>query len=391
MTDTEVYVITEDEFKFSIDNIKNYLFHTKNMLIKMNIFLDTYEINKCLTNALNTSLTDNKSPKEIYDLLVENWDSIQVKMPQIEKDIKEFNESERQIFYIDIEKVYYITYFKQITYVTKILQEIMVYLNSNINLIYIYTFLIQSFYNEPTYITNNYILFLENIVAIEKYQNDPKIKEFFSSDKIQTLKEILNIIYISDTTFVALIEKNKIDKIQFIRDRIKKPIGRNHNKCSTKDIINVSPSTQEVSYALESIENLETKFNEETCSLLVDERQEINIDQLIEGLTPILDKRSPQKVTDEKLQLCLPLWLGVMLFLYKKYKISEKFEDFKAKVSGLLQKYNYSDGYIPTIDIFNDLDLADFVYQQGGNGQRDLYFKKYLKYKTKYINLLKKK
>lgn len=386
----EPYIIQDDNFSFEIQNIKEYLIHTKNILIKMNILLDTYEINKCLANALNRALTDNKNIKQIFETFISQWDTVEQIIPIIEDEIRKFNESQEYVYYVDMEDITYITYYRQIKYVNQILKETLIFLNSNINLIYIYTFITQSFYNEPTYFSNNYIFFLTSIVNLEKYNNNPKIKEFFSSDKIKTLKEILNLIYISDIKFIELIKQNKTDKDAFIKEKIKIPIDINSNNCSTKtEKINISDIKKDIeTLKKKNIEDLENKFNELKCNMLLDTR-DINLDELIKGLAPIL---SSQKVNAE-------LWLGVMLFLYKKYTISGNFEEFKTKVSNLLMANNYSEEFIPSIDTFNDLILRDSVYSskpepeqysQEGGEQRVLYFKKYLKYKTKYVNLLKK-
>jgi hypothetical protein len=385
----EPYIIIDDNLQFEIENINEYLIHTKNILIKMNILLDTYEINKCLANALNRALTDNKKIKEIYEKMNESWDTVEQTIPIIEERIRDFNKSQEYVYYVDIEDVTYITYYRQIKYVNQILKETLIFLNSNINLIYIYTFITQSFYNEPTSFSNNYIFFLTSIVDSEKYNNNPKIKEFFSSDKIITLKDILNLIYISDITFVELIKQNKTDKDTFIKDKIQIPIDINSNNCSNKTnkIDITDKKKQNDTFKRTNIEDLENKFNELKCKKLL-ERRDINLNELINGLSPILQS---QKVNAE-------LWLGVMLFLYKRYTISEKFEEFQTQVNNLLTTHSYSQEFITSIDTFNDLILRDSVYsskpepepEKQVGGQRVLYFNKYLKYKTKYVNLLKK-
>ena len=67
------------------------------------------------------------------------------------------------------------------------------------------------------------------------------------------------------------------------------------------------------------------------------------------------------------------------------------FDEFQKQVIQLLKTNNYGDDYIPSIDTFKDLDLPDSIYvtsQSGGSTNK--YFNKYLKYKTKYVNLKKK-
>jgi hypothetical protein len=406
---SEEYVITETPF--SIDVIDMYLLNTKNMLIKMNILLDTHEINKCLANSLNRALLKNDVVIEnIYNNMHSKWEEITTSVPIIEEKIRSFNKSQNYEYYVDFEDVFYLVFYKQIEYVKKILIETILYLNSNVNLIFIYTFIIQAFYDEPNVYSNNYIFILSKIVNSVEYNNLETIKDFFSEIKIKKLGYILNLIYTSDIKFSELIEKINNEKIAFIKEDIHVPIDKNYNNynCLNKGVDkDIKDEDSESSFRMESfgkssskefkkldtklesprigsktrdIEVIEIEFKKLKCDMLFD-RREINIGKIYDGL--------PHLLTDGGLVI-RELWLGVMLFLYKKYTFN--FDEFNKQVTQLLKSNNYGQDFIPSTDTFKDLDLPDSIYvsnQVGGN--KNVYFAKYLKYKTKYLNLLRKK
>jgi hypothetical protein len=389
---TEEYVITETTF--SIDIIDTYLANTKNMLIKMNILLDTHEINKCLANSLNRALLKNDVDIEnIYTSMTSKWDEIIASVPIIEEKIRTFNKSENYEYYVDMEDVFYLVFYKQIEYVKKMLMETVLYLNSNVNLIFIYTFIIQAFYDEPTVFSNNYIFILSKIVNSSEYSGIETIRDFFSEAKIKKLGQILNLIYSSDPKFNELIERIRNEKITFIKEDIHVPIDKNFNNfnCLNKGETSASevreselarPSNGEGKkfYSkTRDIEVIEREFSKLKCDMLF-ERRDINIEKIYEGLTHLL--------IDDGL-IIRELWLGLMLFLYKKYTFN--FDEFQKQVSQILKTNNYGQAFIPSTDTFKDLDLPDSIYvmgQTGGNTTN--YFNKYLKYKAKYLNLLKK-
>ena len=413
----EDFVITNTPF--TIDDIDRYLLNTKNMLIKMNILLDTHEINKCLANSLNRALLKNDTHIEnIYNNMHSKWDEITSSISTIEEKIRSFNKSQKYEYYVDCEDVFFLVFYKQIEYVKKILTETIIYLNSNVNLIFIYTFIIQAFYDEPNIFSNNYIFILSKIVNSVEYNNLETIKDFFSEIKIIKLGYILNLIYASDIKFSDLIAKINDDKIAFIKEDIRVPIDKNYNNynCLNKgvdeeyvkeDVKEEEEKDSESSFRMESfskssnnsfkkldvnlesakttvsktrdIEVIETKFVKLKCDMLFD-RREINIGKIYDGLHHLL--------TDGG-QIIRELWLGVMLFLYKKYTFN--FDEFNKQVTQLLKSTSYGQDFIPSTDTFKDLDLPDSIYvsnQTGGN--KNVYFAKYLKYKTKYLNLLRK-
>lgn len=393
---SEEYVITETAF--SIDIIDTYLLNTKNMLIKMNILLDTYEINKCLANSLNRALLKNDVDIDsIYTRMTSNWEEVKTSIPLIEEKIRNFNKSQKYEYYVDMEDVFYLVFYKQIEYVKKILMETILYLNSNVNLIFIYTFIIQAFYDEPIVFSKNYVFILSKLVNTGDYNNLETVRDFFTEAKIKKLGYVLTLLYEADVKFNNLIEHIRTDKINFIKMDIRIPIDKNYNNynCINKgenaeeeksDSENIGRATidtgkkkdtsETIFNQTRDIEIIEKEFSRLKCNMLF-EKREITIDKIYEGLEHLL--------TDGGI-IIRELWLGVMLFLYKKYTFN--FEEFQKRVTQLLKTNNYGNDYVPSTDTFKDLDLPDSIYvtnQSGGN--KNAYFNKYLKYKAKYFKL----
>ena len=394
---SEEYIITETPF--SIDIIDTYLLNTKNMLIKMNILLDTYEINKCLANSLNRALLKNDVDIEnIYTHMTSNWEEVLTSVPVIEEKIRVFNKSQKYEYYVDMEDVFFIVFYKQIEYVKKILMETMLYLNSNVNLIFIYTFIIQAFYDEPTVFSHNYIFILSKLVNTSDYNNSETIKDFFAETNIKKLDYILILLYNADIKFNGLIEQIRTKKINFIKVDIRVPIDRNYNNfnCINKgesieeeidsekfDRLATGVSKTEKSNLQDvvfsgtrDIEIVEKEFSRLKCNTLF-EKRDIAIEKIYEGL--------PYLLTNGEI-IIRELWLGIMLFLYKKYTFN--FDEFQKQVSQILKSNNGPNDYIPSTDTFKDLDLPDSIYvtnQSGGN--KNIYLNKYLKYKTKYLKI----
>lgn len=394
---SEEYVITETAF--SIDIIDTYLLNTKNMLIKMNILLDTYEINKCLANSLNRALLKNDVDIDsIYTRMTSNWEEVKSSVPLIEEKIRNFNKLQKYEYYVDMEDVFYLVFYKQIEYVKKILMETILYLNSNVNLIFIYTFIIQAFYDEPIVFSKNYIFILSKLVNTSDYNNLETVRDFFAEAKIKKLGYVLTLLYEADVKFNNLIEHIRTDKINFIKVDIRIPIDKNYNnfncinkgenfeeeeKSHSENIGKLTmgtgikkDTTDTIFNQTRDIEIIEKEFSRLKCNMLF-EKRDITIDKIYEGLQYLL--------TDGGI-IIRELWLGVMLFLYKKYTFN--FDEFQKQVSQLLKTNNYSNDYIPSTDTFKDLDLPDSIYvtnQSGGN--KNSYLNKYLKYKAKYLKL----
>lgn len=371
------YIIKDNQF--NIDNIVTYLVNIKNVLIKMNIKLDSQEINKFLADSLNNSLFEGKYNKDTaYNELEAKWDTINLE--PIENQIRTFNQQQNYEYYVNLEDVVYLVFYKQIKYTKEIIQEVIQYLIFGVNPIYIYTFIIQSFYDDPV-VVNSYIYF---IGKIRDTLNEQKINVFLDRVIVEKLEKILNIIYSNDTNFNKLIVDILSDRIKFIKEGIivtTLSYPNNYN-CKEKEIkkgiISTKPKRPESENENKDIEVLEKHFYKLKCQLLFEKRQlELN-DNFYEKLENLL-------LTEPIINL--ELWLGFILFLYKKFEF--KYDEFKTKVDSIIDaKDDTFKNYKPKLDYYDDLNVPEYNYdnkqQKGGT---DIYFNKYLKYKSKYLKL----
>jgi len=147
-----------DKKDFQLDTIPTYLKDNKDKLINMGLPLDRYEISKSLTISLNRMIMGNKTKLiDVYDLMTNNFEDIS-------KKIKYFNYQQKYEYFIDPEKILFVVFYKQIVYIKKLINNIYDYLNSNINLVFIYSYLISKLYNEPSTISSNYIFIIKKII-----------------------------------------------------------------------------------------------------------------------------------------------------------------------------------------------------------------------------------
>ena len=374
-----------NQIQFNIDNINQYLNNIKHILIKMNIQLDSQEINKFLAQSLNNSLFDNKFNKDTAFNFIIEQDNNTVNIESIKIQIREFNKEQKYEYYVNIEDVQYLVFYKQIKYVREIINEIIQYLNFYVNPVYIYTFIIQSFYDEPRIVTN-YIYFIKKI---RENLNNDKINKFLEDSKISKLNKILENIYTFDEEFSKLNILNFNNRIKFIKEGIiistlsypnnyncqENKLGNNSIKVKHLD----KYSQDENDNYNKDIENLEKEFYTLKCEILF-------------KLRPIkLDEQFNNKINDVLLNdsiITLDLWLGFILFLYKKFNF--KHDEFNKIINDMIKANNLDENYNLKLDYFEDLTIAKYEYTNQ-DGCNISYFKKYLKYKTKYLNLLRKK
>jgi hypothetical protein len=348
-----------DNIEFEINNIVDYLNNIKHVLIKMNIKLDSQEISKFLAETLNNELFDKNFKNETaYDVLTSkiNDETKDENINLIEKQIREFNKSQYYKYYVNIEDVFYITFYKQIKYIKNIISQIDNYLKFNIKNVYIYTFLIQSLYDEP-------LVYKNYIYCLKKIKND-----FINTFNIEHVEIILNHIFKYDNSFKDLMEKQIKERLEFIKKGIvitTLNYIKNYNCREDKDDDSKSETKSNLNaYADRDIENLEKKFYIEKCELL-NKKREIIFDKNFDDIYNQLINNNINK----------DLWFGFILFLYKKFNLKKD----------VLDKIINND-YKPDVDFFDDLKFNKSI-QIGGNID---YYHKYLKYKNKYI-LLKNK
>lgn len=377
MTEEETYIIKTNEF--SINTINPYLVNIKNILIKMNIKLDSQEINKFLALSLNNSLfvtIDNAYKKEeSFNILYENWDKVIETIPIIETQIRTFNKEQHYEYFVNIEDVMYLVFYKQIKYVREIINEIIQYLNFSVNPVYIYTFIIQSFYDEKSF-TENYITFL---IDIRKKINDPKINNFLDDDILSKLSKILYIIYEYDTEFEDLMKNIFTDRIEFIKKGIitstlSYPNNYNCQEKEKSDTEIVIKARTDKTHK-RNIEELETHFYKLKCEMLFKKRPFLLDGKFNNDLQTLLN----EPVINRE------LWLGFILFLYKKFDFN--YSELEKQITDLVNSHGLNLNYIPNLDYFDDLNVPKYEYINGQKGGNNTYFEKYLKYKTKYLKL----
>jgi hypothetical protein len=380
MNKEETYIIETNNF--SIDSINLYLVNIKNILIQMNIKLDSQEINKFLALSLNNSLfisiDTNYKKEESFNILYDKWDDITKNIQMIEEQIRNFNKDQHYEYYVNIEDVIYLRFYKQIKYVNQIINEIIQYLSFGVNPVYIYTFIIQSFYDEKS-LTENYMTFVS---GIRNKINNEQIKRFLSDDILNKLGQILYIIYNYDTEFKDLIKtifNNRIDfiKIGIITSTLSYP---NNYNCQDKEKSDKDSFIKSKTEKLHSrdIEELEKNFYKLKCEMLFKKRTILLDDNFYNDI---------QTLFNDTIINC-ELWNGFILFLYKKFEFD--YPEFIKKIHQLIQSFSVDDKYVPKLDYFQDLNIPKYEYEKKQKGGNNIYFIKYIKYKTKYMKLKNK-
>jgi hypothetical protein len=376
--------------EFSIENIDKFLNENKNILVNMNLSLDSHEISKSLTGSLNRSLMGNKTKlSEVYDYISNNFDEISNKVKIIEDKIKEFNNQQKSGYFIDPDNILLLVFFKQFIYVQKLILEISTAINAHINLIFIYTYLISKLYDQP-HITSNYIFIIQKMIKEENFDRDycgifknfdkeycNEFKNFISENNINKIYFIINNIYQSDTIFSKLVEELKNKKIE---EYIK------------INIVDYSDSEEKIKKEYKNIKggesdtdkfyNIEQKYIIEKNYLLLTKR-DIDISTLYsEDFLNFILKDS----------ISVELWFGYNLFIYKRFNFN--FNDYQIKINEII-KNKLDNIYLLNVNYLKDLDVPDagilLPSMIGGfNNNNKHYRDKYLKYKKKYLALKQK-
>ncbi len=362
---------------FKIDNITNYLKDYKETLKGLSI-LDKNELNKDLTNKLNNLLLPQKTFEEKYTFIISKMTEVETNINIIKKQIEEFNNNEGFVSFIDVNDILYITYFDEISFVDKTIAKIIKYIKKNINLNYLYCYIINKFYDELTDDKRNYLFILEKriidiynkidktiIELTEEQKNEQKILDFFSINKIKILKDIIKLIFDSDESYKNIIKKYNNDKYEFL----KQIYSDNNILGETKEILDFKPYMAIKQNFIEG----RKKFLKNKRDIVLDE--------------PKLQVFYNKLFTEQNV-ITIEIWYGFILFITKHFTIAiDILMDFfnkKLNPEFLIEK-----------DKFNDLEtpMAEYAWKEkekvkiGGNIS---FYKKYLKYKNKYL-LTKKK
>ena len=368
---------------FSIDTIPKYLKDTKEKMINMGISLDRYEISRSLTISLNRMLMGDKTELiDVYDSMIKNFDDIGNKIKLIEEKIKNFNSEQKFEYFIDPEKILYIVFFKQIVYVKTLIADVQDYINSNINLVFIYSYLILKLYNEPNKVSFNYIFILNKIICDTTFLTnyDEKLKSFISSEIIDKIFSIIKIIYNADENFVKLLEEFENKKLE----EYKKNNSTDYSDTYTvieKEAKNIKGGTVD-------IYNIEENF-QKTRNYMFVQKRKIDIQQLY----------NPDNL-DIIFQNCISvvLWFGYNLFVYKKFEFN--FDEYQTNVNGIIKAKGLEQNYSLSLNYLDDINAPDagILPMTGGDipetnktNKTNLtninYYSKYVKYKNKYLKL----
>lgn len=379
----------EDTNDFQLDAIPTYLKDNKDKLINMNLTLDRHEISNSLTMSLNRMIMSNKTKLiDIYDLITNNFEDVSKKIKLIEEKIKYFNSQQKYKYFIDPEKILFVVFYKQIVYVKKLINDIYDYLNSNINLVYIYSYLISKLYNDPT-TSSNYIFIIKKIIQDTSFLSnyDDRLKKFLGPDIVDKIFNIINIIYSVDDDFIKLLNELENKKME---------------EYKKNNLIDYSDSYKEFENDAKNIKggntniyDIENNF-QITKNYMFVQKRKINVEQLynVDNFNLIFLNG-----------ISLQLWFGYNLFIYKRFDFN--FEEYQNKINELLKSKGYQQNYLLNLNYFNDLDTPDAgiipiiggansiysndVYSNSNNIYSNEYYIKYIKYKNKYLKLKKLK
>ena len=349
------------EFKkfSSIDEIPEFLDIIKKQYLDLHLNLNRHEMSKFLTNTLNISLLGNITKlEEAYDYFIASYDDISKKVPIIIEKIRQFNKNNNYEYYVDPEKVFYISFYNEIQYVKNIIQN---HINNsllyNLDMVLINSYLINKLYNEK-HISKNYVFILCKIIETnnENIINNENLKQFLTINKINKIHQIINILHDNDTEFIKLLDDIKKDK--FLKES--------------------DNNTEEKKDNFTDIEVIEQDFNQQKNKLLNSKRS-IDIDKLLsdENLNNIINNPI---IPDD-------IWYAFNYFIYKIFSFD--YDLFKNKLVTYLQN-NKTVKYVE-LDEFKDINTPFMVFnsEESTNlkGGSNKYFAKYLKYKQKYLLL----
>lgn len=379
--------MSEIEFTdFQLDSIPTFLKANKEKIINMDLTLDRYEVSKSLTISLNRMLMGDKTKlSDIYNSMINNFEDTKIKIKLIEDKIKYFNSEQKFEYFVDGEKILYLVFYKQIQEVRKIIRDIHDYLESNINLVFIYSYLISKLYiNKPNDIVVNYIFIINKIIQdiSSKSIYDEELKKFLNPQIIDKIFIIIQIIYNADIDFIKLLSDLDNEKI---------------NAYKKRNSIDYSNTYKELEKEVKSmkggdinISDIEIKFQKKKDYILMQKRKiDINI---------LTDNNNLNMI----LQNCISieLWFGYNLFIYKRFEFN--FEEYKTKINKLLDSKEFEPIYHLGLNFINDIDAPDAgillmtdtntlpivggyrLYKDTNN-----YYTKYIKYKHKYIQFKK--
>jgi hypothetical protein len=397
-----------DEFtEFTIDNISKYLNYNKQLLIGMNLSLDSHEISKSLTSSLNRFLIGNKTKiSDLYDSLLNNFEEITNKQTIIENQIKQFNTEQKFNYFIDIDNIIILVFYKQFIYIKKLILQIENAIKSNINLVFINFFLISKLYDEPEKVSSNYIYILRKMLENSKSNYDisnehsSRLKDFLNINSLDIISNIINVIFKLDVDFQKIIDELKNEKIEEYKkiniveysDSYKEIESEFKNEFKNEPSNKSEGNDKPQDPPIEIFNKIEKKYEKKKNYILLQKRN-IQIESLLnaDNIDLILNSSTT-----------IELWHSFNLFIYKRFNFD--FNIYSGKINDLINQKQFDLIYLINLDFINDLDIPDASLTLPGslipsifggslldstniNNETDSYYSKYIKYKQKYIKL----
>jgi len=364
--------------EMDLNLIPIYLKETKQLMIDMDLNLDKFEISKSLTISLNRKLIGNKTELiDIYNFIMDDFDISSKKINLIEDKIKNFNLDQTSLgYFVDPEKILYIVLLKQIIYIKELIVQVNNFIISNINLVYIYSYVISKLYNEPNNISSNYIFIINKMFSdtsvMSKYDN--RLENFLNLEIIEKIFSMIKIIFSADYEFIKLLSDLENKKMEEYK--------KNNSVDYSESYKELEKNSKIIKGGNNNISEIENNFIKMRDFLFVQKRKiDIPILYNIENINLIF-----------KDQISIELWFGYNLFLYKRFEYD--FNEYQTKINGILKSKGYTQIYLLDLNYLNDINTPDagiLPIVGGGNiiNKSIDYYSKYLKYKNKYLKLKK--
>ncbi len=388
-----------------IEEIPEFLEIVKERYKNLKLNLDRHEISILLTKTLNVALLGEITTEEqIFNKFMDEYDIVKGKVNIIIEKIREFNNKNAYEYFVDLEKIVFILWFKEIKFVKNLIIDISNNLENQLNIVHINSYLIDNLYNDPRY-TKYYIKILLMIIENEKYKEiflkSDKLRNFFSIDKINKIYDMIRLILSCDNVFIDFIQKYKEEKL----------IKEKENNTTDKNLKEFK--------GFNNIEELEIQFHRNKKMLLVDankKKRDLNVndflskdkkdDNFFNKYISSFFKKNHKHSNEEHIKNVDDIiysltgendddiWSGFIFFIYKKFNITKDnfVEEINKKLMNnnklsLLEKDFFDDLNINfSIRLNPDPDGDRGIILKGGNY---IFYKKYLKYKEKYLNLKK--
>jgi hypothetical protein len=365
--------------ELNLDEIPTFLKENKQILIDTDLKLDRYEISKSLTISLNRMLMGSKIKlADVYDSIINNFEDTTKKIKLIEEKIKNFNSEEKFIYFVDPEKILYIIFFKQIVYIKKLIDDLHNYVSSNINIVFIYSYIISKLYNNPENITNNYVFILNKMIYDTKFLSkyDDTIKKLLSPEIIEKIFFIIKLIFSADIDFNKLLMDLEKEKMEEYKKNNSVDHSETYNELSkiNKQVV------KNVKGGNTNIYDIENNYQQKIDFLFLQKRKiDINILCDVDNLNMILQDG-----------ITIELWYGYNLFIYKRFDYD--FNEYQNKINEILNSKGYDKIYLLSLNYLNDINAPDagIIPIIGGNiniNENNNYYSKYIKYKNKYLEL----